>query len=62
MDDTAIHRIESPDRPAAVTLRIDRTQVKNALRPQNVRAVNQHLLAALVRAAGRPQFVAMAAW
>lgn len=44
MDESAIHRIDMPERPATVTLRIDRPKVKNALRPQDVRALNQHLL------------------
>lgn len=44
MEDCAVSRVECTDRPAAVTLRIDRPEVKNALRPQDVRALNQHLL------------------
>jgi 2-(1,2-epoxy-1,2-dihydrophenyl)acetyl-CoA isomerase len=44
MDTHAVARIESPKRPATVTLRIDRPQVKNALRPEDVRALNAHML------------------
>lgn len=44
MSDTALHRETSPNRPGAVTLRFDRPAKKNALRPEDVRALNEHLL------------------
>lgn len=43
MDEHAIQRIETPQRPATVTLKIDRPQVKNALRPEDVRELDRHL-------------------
>lgn len=43
MDQHAIQRIETPARPATVTLKIDRPQVKNALRPEDVRELDRHL-------------------
>lgn len=44
MIETAISSLQMPERPAAITLRIDRPAVKNALRPQDIRALNRHLL------------------
>jgi enoyl-CoA hydratase/carnithine racemase len=43
LDEPAIQRIETAARPGAVTIRIHRPRVKNALRPEDVRDLDGHL-------------------
>jgi 2-(1,2-epoxy-1,2-dihydrophenyl)acetyl-CoA isomerase len=46
MSDEVIERLHTPARPSSVTLRINRTAVKNALRPEDLRVLNQYLMEA----------------